>query len=94
MEKVLKKNRYSSLQGVNKFRAKIGEKNIASISLFEKLGFVKTGRSEIFKEVTLELQETPESDQQEGPPLGSPWARIVAGASSLRKGPYDPTLTS
>lgn len=41
--------------GIHKFRAKIGESNEASLNLFKKLGFMETSRSEIFKEVTLEL---------------------------------------
>jgi RimJ/RimL family protein N-acetyltransferase len=41
--------------GVTKFRAKIGENNAASLSLFEKLGYNKVSHSEVFKEVTLEL---------------------------------------
>ncbi|XP_042519870.1 N-acetyltransferase 9-like protein [Macadamia integrifolia] len=41
--------------GINKFRAKIGESNMASLNLFRKLGFEDASYSEIFKEVTLEL---------------------------------------
>ncbi len=45
------------LQGVTKFRAKIGEANAASLALFqERLGFVEVSRSSIFQEVTLELR--------------------------------------
>ncbi|XP_042973942.1 N-acetyltransferase 9-like protein isoform X1 [Carya illinoinensis] len=40
------------------FRAKIGESNGTSLALFKKLGFKETSYSEIFKEVTLELQVT------------------------------------
>ncbi|KAF3976109.1 hypothetical protein ACB098_06G084300 [Castanea mollissima] len=44
--------------GIHIFRAKIGESNGASLTLFRKLGFKEASYSEIFKEVTLELQVT------------------------------------
>ncbi|XP_044501141.1 N-acetyltransferase 9-like protein [Mangifera indica] len=44
--------------GINVFRAKIGESNGPSLSLFQKLGFEEVSYSEIFKEVTLELPVT------------------------------------
>ncbi|XP_030929649.1 N-acetyltransferase 9-like protein isoform X1 [Quercus lobata] len=44
--------------GIHIFRAKIGESNGASLTLFRKLGFEEASYSEIFKEVTLELQVT------------------------------------
>ncbi|XP_027178276.1 N-acetyltransferase 9-like protein isoform X1 [Coffea eugenioides] len=44
--------------GIHLFRAKIGDSNRASISLFQKLGFEKTSHSEIFQEVTFELPIT------------------------------------
>ncbi|XP_019158756.1 PREDICTED: N-acetyltransferase 9-like protein [Ipomoea nil] len=44
--------------GIHTFRAKIGESNKASLSLFQKLGFVQTSYSQIFSEVTLELPIT------------------------------------
>ncbi|KAK7333931.1 hypothetical protein VNO80_30712 [Phaseolus coccineus] len=44
--------------GINIFRTKIGDSNGASLDLFQKLGFVQTSYSSIFKEVTLELQIT------------------------------------
>ncbi|KAI3440939.1 N-acetyltransferase domain-containing protein [Psidium guajava] len=44
--------------GIHTFRAKIGESNRASLHLFQKLGFVESSHSEIFKEVTLELVVT------------------------------------
>ncbi|CAH9135831.1 unnamed protein product [Cuscuta epithymum] len=44
--------------GVKNFRAKIGESNKASLSLFQKLGFAQTSYSQIFSEVTLELPLT------------------------------------
>ncbi|KAG6572242.1 N-acetyltransferase 9, partial [Cucurbita argyrosperma subsp. sororia] len=44
--------------GIHIFRAKIGESNEGSLSLFKKLGFEETSYSEIFKEVTLELKVT------------------------------------
>ncbi|CAN4114118.1 unnamed protein product [Withania somnifera] len=43
---------------IHTFRAKIGEQNQASISLFQKLGFKETSYSEIFNEMTLELPMT------------------------------------
>lgn len=43
---------------IHTFRAKIGELNQASLSLFQKLGFKKTSYSEIFNEMTLELPMT------------------------------------
>lgn len=50
--------------GINIFRAKIGESNKASISLFQNLGFKENSYSEIFKEITLELP-VPESMYEE-----------------------------
>ncbi|KAK4437520.1 N-acetyltransferase 9-like protein [Sesamum alatum] len=50
--------------GIHLFRAKIGESNEASLNLFQKLGFKETSRSEIFKEVTVELPIT-ESKSEE-----------------------------
>nr|GLL34866.1 N-acetyltransferase 9-like protein [Ipomoea trifida] len=44
--------------GIHTFCAKIGESNKASLSLFQKLGFVQTSYSQIFSEVTLELPIT------------------------------------
>ncbi|KAL3714626.1 hypothetical protein ACJRO7_006517 [Eucalyptus globulus] len=44
--------------GIHTFRAKIGESNRASLHMFQKLGFVESSYSEIFKEVTLELDVT------------------------------------
>ncbi|XP_059452797.1 GCN5-related N-acetyltransferase 9 [Corylus avellana] len=44
--------------GIHIFRSKIGDSNGASLTLFQKLGFEETSYSEIFKEVTLELQVT------------------------------------
>jgi RimJ/RimL family protein N-acetyltransferase len=43
---------------IHVFRAKIGESNEASRLLFQKLGLKEVSYSEIFKEVTLELQIT------------------------------------
>lgn len=40
---------------IHTFRAKIGESNTGSLSLFHKLGFKDVSHSEVFKEVTLEL---------------------------------------
>ncbi|KAL7086435.1 hypothetical protein ACP275_13G002600 [Erythranthe tilingii] len=50
--------------GIHIFRAKIGQSNEASLNLFKKLGFEETSRSEIFKEITLELPVT-ESKREE-----------------------------
>ncbi|XP_048434166.1 N-acetyltransferase 9-like protein isoform X2 [Pyrus x bretschneideri] len=49
---------------VHIFRAKIGEQNGASLSLFRKLGFEEISRSEIFKEVTLELHVTKDKHEE------------------------------
>ncbi|KAK1317115.1 hypothetical protein QJS10_CPA05g01011 [Acorus calamus] len=38
---------------IQRFRAKIGESNIASLNLFQKLGFEEISRSDIFKEAKL-----------------------------------------
>ncbi|KAM3305889.1 N-acetyltransferase 9-like protein isoform X1 [Capsicum chacoense] len=43
---------------IHTFRAKIGELNQSSLSLFQKLGFEETSYSEIFNEMTLELPMT------------------------------------
>ncbi|PHT50087.1 N-acetyltransferase 9 [Capsicum baccatum] len=43
---------------IHTFRAKIGELNQSSLSLFQKLGFKETSYSEIFNEMTLELPMT------------------------------------
>ncbi len=43
---------------VTAFQAKIKEDNLASIKMFEKLGFVETAHSEVFKEITLRLKVT------------------------------------
>ncbi|XP_057955575.1 GCN5-related N-acetyltransferase 9 isoform X2 [Malania oleifera] len=43
---------------IHTFHAKIGESNEASLNLFRKLGFKDASYSDIFKEVTLELQVT------------------------------------
>jgi RimJ/RimL family protein N-acetyltransferase len=72
------------MQRVKKFRAKIGVANEPSIALFKKLGFTETGRSEIFKEVILELEE-PQGEEYEK----TAWTRITAGASNLQKALYD-----
>ncbi|KAL2585663.1 hypothetical protein AAZV13_13G009900 [Glycine max] len=45
--------------GINIFRVKIGESNGASLDLFQKLGFVQTSYSSIFKEaMSLQSQQT------------------------------------
>lgn len=40
---------------IKQFTAKIGQENEASIKMFKKLGFVQTKVTEVFKEVTMEL---------------------------------------
>lgn len=44
--------------GIQKYEAKIGCSNVASLTLFQKLGFTEVSVSEVFKEVTLEMQVT------------------------------------
>lgn len=39
---------------INKFVAKIGQDNIKSIGMFQKMKFEEIGRSEVFKEITFE----------------------------------------
>lgn len=68
----------SSRLGVTKFRAKIGEANAPSIRLMSKLGFAHVSRSEIFKEVTLELLVE-----------GAAADRLAAVAAQLRCSEYD-----
>lgn len=41
---------------VNKFVAKIGQDNLKSINMFQKMKFDEVGRSEVFKEITFERQ--------------------------------------
>ncbi|CAI8597928.1 unnamed protein product [Vicia faba] len=50
--------------GINIFQVKIGESNLQSINLFRKLGFLEASHSNIFKEVTLELQITPAKSEE------------------------------
>ncbi|XP_017974786.1 PREDICTED: N-acetyltransferase 9-like protein isoform X2 [Theobroma cacao] len=50
--------------GIHVFRAKIGESNGSSLSLFRKLGFEEASYSEIFKEVTLELAVTEQKREE------------------------------
>ncbi|XP_022771697.1 N-acetyltransferase 9-like protein isoform X2 [Durio zibethinus] len=50
--------------GIHVFRAKIGESNGSSLSLFRKLGFEEASYSEIFKEVTLELPVTEQKQKE------------------------------
>lgn len=66
------------LQGVTKFRAKIGQTNAPSIQLMIKLGFAEVSRSSIFKEVTLEL-----------PVEGAAAQRLAAAAGGLQSAAYD-----
>ncbi|XP_021273708.1 N-acetyltransferase 9-like protein [Herrania umbratica] len=50
--------------GIHVFRAKIGESNGSSLSMFRKLGFEEASHSEIFKEVTLELAVTEQKREE------------------------------
>ncbi|KAL4444972.1 hypothetical protein ABPG77_004022 [Micractinium sp. CCAP 211/92] len=68
----------SSRLGITKFRAKIGEANTPSIQLMSKLGFAHVSRSEIFKEVTLEL-----------PVQGAAAERLSTEAARLQFSEYD-----
>jgi len=45
-----------SYLGVKRFVVKIGTDNLASLSLFKKLGFNEVSRSDVFKEVTMTLE--------------------------------------
>jgi len=47
---------YGTFQmGVRTFRAKVGFDNLASLALFQGLGYTEVSRSEVFREVTLEV---------------------------------------
>lgn len=45
--------------GVKKYQVKIGEHNEQSISMFKKLGFEFSEKSEVFKEITMVKEVTP-----------------------------------
>ena len=47
----------STIRHVSTWIAKINEDNVPSIRLFERIGFVQTGYSSIFEQVTLSLKE-------------------------------------
>ncbi|KAJ1129962.1 hypothetical protein NDU88_008322 [Pleurodeles waltl] len=49
--------------GISKFEAKIGQENVASIAMFQKLHFQEVSVSSVFQEVTLRLIMT-EQEQQ------------------------------
>lgn len=49
--------------GIQKYEAKIGCSNGASLTLFRKLGFVEVSVSEVFNEVTLEMQVSEDIQQ-------------------------------
>lgn len=71
-----------SALGVTRFRAKIGESNTASLTLFtSKLGYKEVSRSAVFKEVTLEL-----------PVEGEVQQRLQEAAKQLRLGTYNPLV--
>jgi RimJ/RimL family protein N-acetyltransferase len=67
-------------QGVTKFRAKIGDANLASQALFRKLGYRQVGRSEVFKEVVYELAA-------EGG--GVAWTALVTRGAELELSSYN-----
>lgn len=73
------------VQGVTRFRAKIGDANVASQKLFLGLGFVQTGRSEVFQEVTLELAGGAGVDNGGT----DTWRKLVDLGARLRRGCYD-----
>ncbi|XP_046584687.1 N-acetyltransferase 9-like protein [Haliotis rubra] len=55
-EALLSMMRYGvEVLGLTKITAKIGYSNSPSLAMFNKLGFIEVSRSDIFKEVTLEL---------------------------------------
>ncbi|CAD5114412.1 DgyrCDS3544 [Dimorphilus gyrociliatus] len=47
---------------VRKYSVKIGQENVKSIRLFEKLGFVLVGKSDVFREVELRLDVNSEME--------------------------------
>ena len=49
--------------GLTSITAKIGYSNVSSQALYAKLGFEEVFRSEVFKEITLELKLTDTSRQ-------------------------------
>ncbi|XP_067671120.1 N-acetyltransferase 9-like protein isoform X1 [Haliotis asinina] len=55
-EALLSMMRYGvAVLGLTKITAKIGYSNSPSLAMFNKLGFIEVSRSDMFKEVTLEL---------------------------------------
>ncbi|CAD7702917.1 unnamed protein product [Ostreobium quekettii] len=74
--------------GVQRFVAKIGEDNVASIALFIKLGFSQNGRSPIFKEVHMELAIAGSVEAQ----MKEVGQRLVLG--TYEGGPQEHELTS
>lgn len=64
---------------ITKYRAKIGEQNMASLKLFSNLGYQEVSRSHVFHEVTLEL-----------PVEGSTKGALLTMGSQLQYGTYDP----
>ena len=65
------------------FRAKIGDDNLPSQNLFKSLGYEQVSRSDVFKEVTLELGGGRESTK------AAEWDKLKKAAQSLRMGEYD-----
>ena len=49
---------------IQKYRASIGCSNETSINMFKKLGFQEISKSEVFKEVTFELEISPDVIEQ------------------------------
>lgn len=73
-----------SALNITRFVAKIGEANLASVALFRGLGYVEVGRSEVFKEVTLEMDAHKQQVAQAGPGTA-----LIEAAQRLRLGVYD-----
>lgn len=63
---------------IHTFQVKIGESNVASLGLFQKLEFIEIGRSTVFKEVHLQKQVN-----------GAFHKHIQAIGESLTIGKYD-----
>lgn len=76
------------LQGVTRFKAKIGDANSASQKLFHSLGYIQTGRSEVFQEITLELAAAAD-EAAGGTEDPSAWQALLELGAQLEKGVYD-----
>ncbi|XP_074638464.1 alpha/beta-tubulin-N-acetyltransferase 9-like isoform X2 [Acropora palmata] len=71
--------------GIKKYEAKIGCGNKASLTLFQKLGFVETSYSDVFNEWTLQLNVT-EGIQE--------WLAEATNHVSVHKYPFRPRSTT